>query len=634
MIQYYENILNSEELQYILSVSKNQENLFTINLPRHIKEKIEKVFEISLPENVPMRWILGDTKPHIDTSNENFQNTYLMYITDSIGELIINNKKYNITQGSGFVFPENTLHETLNTGTEKRLLLGPINEKGIRVGFSGTIISAVGNTTVLIRKTNYNQYSLDNGKNWNSLNFPCTVLNTDTNRGILRIEFITDITIDSMFGFSCSSDNITFGSNLLGKNGTRPIITITANSFRGLVENGTQLGTGFSNIVIQNLKIKSSLLPFSGWFCASYYGGEYGTPTGNYVINCSTDADIGVFNGGIVGRLSSNLTVIGCSTYGKIDTGSGGIIGPFSCNITVSDCYSFGNIENGAGGICSGYSCYFTPGKTTNISNCYSLGNIENGGGGIIGFFSGYESNGININNCYSKGTIGENAGGICGRDSTNININNCYSTGSIATNGGGLIGTDSLSSTLINSYVSGGSSFYGPTGFIPTITNCLSSLIGWRSVDANTVLQGVPNIQSSIGSIWVSHVYDQPYELLNIGYTPYTTFIISNNNFVKTYLISAVFGPTKPAIFSGKSFTILNPISTIKINSNNGIIFIGKDASIGQYNLYIRNNLEYTGEYSISIVNLIVYRFRAEIPDFSIHEGNEEDFNTLWFLK
>jgi hypothetical protein len=36
-----------------------------------------------------MRWIKGDTAPHIDVGQSTFTNTYLLYLNDSIGELII-----------------------------------------------------------------------------------------------------------------------------------------------------------------------------------------------------------------------------------------------------------------------------------------------------------------------------------------------------------------------------------------------------------------------------------------------------------------------------------------------------------------------------------------------------------------
>jgi hypothetical protein len=85
-----------------------------------------------------MRWIKGDTAPHVDIGASNFKNTYLLYLNDSLGEFVIDSQSYPIQANSGFVFNEGISHKTLNTGAEPRLLLGPMNELAEPVGGSVT----------------------------------------------------------------------------------------------------------------------------------------------------------------------------------------------------------------------------------------------------------------------------------------------------------------------------------------------------------------------------------------------------------------------------------------------------------------------------------------------------------------
>jgi len=75
-----------------------------------------------------MRWIKGDTLPHIDYSHHTFENTYLIYLNDSPGEIIIGDESYPILNNTAYIFNEGVHHETKNTGNVPRLLLGPMNE--------------------------------------------------------------------------------------------------------------------------------------------------------------------------------------------------------------------------------------------------------------------------------------------------------------------------------------------------------------------------------------------------------------------------------------------------------------------------------------------------------------------------
>lgn len=146
------NLLSSNEIKDIVNnpiVKINKEKLstlqkvdFSIQLSDIIKNKLETGLNIDLTHitSIPMRWIKGDTTPHIDTGNKHFNNTYLLYLTDSIGDLIIDGKSYRITAGDAHIFSEGLEHCTIHTRDTERLMIGPMSELGSRVGRVETII--------------------------------------------------------------------------------------------------------------------------------------------------------------------------------------------------------------------------------------------------------------------------------------------------------------------------------------------------------------------------------------------------------------------------------------------------------------------------------------------------------------
>jgi hypothetical protein len=81
-----------------------------------------------------MRWIKGDTAPHVDVGRSYFENTYLVYINNSPGQFVIDDVSYPISANTGYIFNEGVTHKTMNTGVEPRLLLGPMNELAQAVG--------------------------------------------------------------------------------------------------------------------------------------------------------------------------------------------------------------------------------------------------------------------------------------------------------------------------------------------------------------------------------------------------------------------------------------------------------------------------------------------------------------------
>lgn len=137
------NILTKDEIAELVNhsvVKANQEKLsntnsvsFSISLPEPIKIKLETHFGIELTQlTIPMRWVKGDTAPHKDRGKKSFEKTCLVYLTDSMGEFVVDGQTYPIQAGDAHTFCQGVEHYTMNTG--ERLLIGPMSETGFRVG--------------------------------------------------------------------------------------------------------------------------------------------------------------------------------------------------------------------------------------------------------------------------------------------------------------------------------------------------------------------------------------------------------------------------------------------------------------------------------------------------------------------
>jgi hypothetical protein len=544
-------ILQLEEVQIAKSKISHS---FYIDLPAHLQTRIYEKLGISLSK-VPMKWIKGDTKPHIDKSTTNFKQTHLIYITDSDGYFLIEDQSYSIQKNTAFSFNEGISHETIQTGDIPRLLLGPMSEQGIPVGapIEPTLISYPGGTIVYIADIEGTiQYTTDYDV-WYGINFPCTINNSDTESGVLIIKFISDMALYSNDNyFICNSDYIQFGSTSLNDDGSRPIITVyNVSDYPGLIQNGTESSDGNEYIYIFNLYVKSidstlyaSEGPGSGWIGHQYFGRN---SLNNFIINCSSDGSINSLCGGILGPYSGQdstgyIEVIGCSSSGDINSYGGGIIGSNSSNINCKSCWTTGTIN---GGGIFGNNC-----NSVIADYCYSTGDIsESGSGGIVGANSGTTSN-VYINHCYTTGYInGTNSGGIAGSYCDYIDIYNCYTSGNVTgTSSGAICGLHNSSNNIKITYcythgtVDNNGYFNGvdSNNYTVSLSNVYSEAQSgtpgsWNKTNVNTVLQGTPS--SIIGEHWIETVTDLQFELSNMGYTPYTTEIIKFIDFTPILL-------------------------------------------------------------------------------------------------
>ena len=108
---------------------------FTADIPESVQQALQAEWGISVGSDVPMRWIQGDTPAHVDSGRSSFEQTHLVYLTDSEGEFVVADASYPITRGSAFTFQHGVRHETRRTGTAPRLLIGPMSEQGFAVGY-------------------------------------------------------------------------------------------------------------------------------------------------------------------------------------------------------------------------------------------------------------------------------------------------------------------------------------------------------------------------------------------------------------------------------------------------------------------------------------------------------------------
>lgn len=151
MQKSFQNVFTLEDIAYLKQLpavleAKSQLNTnalydkvsFTVPVTDSIRDTLRRRLGLDLShvQDIPMRWIKGDTLPHTDTHGEvKFERTYLVFLNNSPGEWIIDNKTYHsMVENTGYVFSEEFLHKTTNTGTEPRLLLGPMSEQGFSVG--------------------------------------------------------------------------------------------------------------------------------------------------------------------------------------------------------------------------------------------------------------------------------------------------------------------------------------------------------------------------------------------------------------------------------------------------------------------------------------------------------------------
>lgn len=134
------NLFSQEELYFLLhhpEVVKQRARLenestqvyFSIDIPESVSLKLKENFGIKT-STVPMRWFKRDTREHIDTGD----GTYLIYLTESSGQLVINDESFPITKNKMYNIKQGVKHKTVGTGNTPRLVMGPMDRMARSVG--------------------------------------------------------------------------------------------------------------------------------------------------------------------------------------------------------------------------------------------------------------------------------------------------------------------------------------------------------------------------------------------------------------------------------------------------------------------------------------------------------------------
>ena len=175
------NVLSSNEISDILNhsiVKTTKANLsdaqkvakFSFPLSDDMRHKLSNRLSMCLPPTVPMRWVQGDTQPHTDKGEKQFSKTHLIYLTNSVGKLIIDGQTHPIVAGDAHIFSEGLVHGTVGTGNMPRLMMGPMSETGFGVGFSGIFYYSnktdAENQTSSISSSGYTLATVDTFSSW------------------------------------------------------------------------------------------------------------------------------------------------------------------------------------------------------------------------------------------------------------------------------------------------------------------------------------------------------------------------------------------------------------------------------------------------------------------------------------
>jgi hypothetical protein len=135
-LQYLNELPEVLEAKAKLDALSSGKIYFSITLTDSIRSSLQTHFGLNLSQiqTIPMRWIKGDTVPHVDRGMAAFERTHLVYVNSAPGQLLVDSESYPIQENTGYSFQEGCHHETVDTGIVPRLLVGPMSEQAFMVG--------------------------------------------------------------------------------------------------------------------------------------------------------------------------------------------------------------------------------------------------------------------------------------------------------------------------------------------------------------------------------------------------------------------------------------------------------------------------------------------------------------------
>jgi hypothetical protein len=145
---YYMPVLSNTEIHTILDTiqlpnldahTQARCDILANRLPASVLQKIEGM-GIEVGEYLPFTCIRGDFERHVDKTydGDQFEQTTVIYLTDNCGTFYVGETPYSISAGEAITFGSGVEHYTENTGDDMRVIIGPLNERGERVGVAIT----------------------------------------------------------------------------------------------------------------------------------------------------------------------------------------------------------------------------------------------------------------------------------------------------------------------------------------------------------------------------------------------------------------------------------------------------------------------------------------------------------------
>jgi hypothetical protein len=145
---YYMPVLSNTEIRTILDTiqlpnidahTQARCDILANRLPASVLQKIEEM-GIEVGEYLPFTCIRGDFERHVDKTydGDQFEQTTVIYLTDNCGTFYVGENPYSISAGEAITFGSGVEHYTENTGDDMRVIIGPLNERGERVGVAVT----------------------------------------------------------------------------------------------------------------------------------------------------------------------------------------------------------------------------------------------------------------------------------------------------------------------------------------------------------------------------------------------------------------------------------------------------------------------------------------------------------------
>lgn len=158
-VQIYDGLLSDQDIADIL---QNGENEATVALAESVCTRLnrEMAMALSPDHEVPLNRTVGNVLPHVDVeaNDQPFAATYLFYLNDSSGSLVIDGTRYPIQKGRGYVFSEGLTHSVVDADDATRWMLGPMTAQGTRVGATPiqiAYVSAPGDDGTVFGTTQY-----------------------------------------------------------------------------------------------------------------------------------------------------------------------------------------------------------------------------------------------------------------------------------------------------------------------------------------------------------------------------------------------------------------------------------------------------------------------------------------------